>query len=277
LNISGDPALAYRAIAGYLLSAGFEKRSMMDSAARTLGLICLIFAVTSGAGTAAVAVESVTALAPPGEPTAAFPAPDRPVASIISPIWASEDERRSADETGQVFGLLGIKPGMRVADVGAGSGYYTMLLSRTVGPKGEVIAQDITPDYLAALQKRVLKAKLANVKVGLGEAHDPRLPARALDAAVLIHMYHEIAQPYALLFNLAAAMKPESLIGIVDLDRPTDEHGTPPDVLRCELAAVGYREAGFHILRGGVGYLAIFKPPLQVPAPSAILPCHSNR
>jgi len=252
---------------------------MTDFAGRKLGLVCVLLGVgVLGAGPRmALAVEPVIALAPPGAPAEAFPAPDRPVASIISPIWASEDERRSADETGQVFSLLGIKPGMRVADVGAGSGYYTMLLARAVGPHGEVFAQDITPAYLAALKKRVLNAKLTNVRVGLGEEHDPRLPARTLDAAVLIHMYHEIAQPFALLFNLAASMKPESLVGIVDLDRPTDEHGTPPDLLRCELAAVGYREAGFHKLRGGVGYLAIFKPPMQPPAPSAITPCRSAK
>ena len=166
---------------------------------------------------------------------------------------------------------------MRVADIGAGSGYYTMQLARAVAPGGEVIAQDITPEYLQQLQKRVRDAKLANVRVGLGEEHDPRLPARSLDAAVLIHMYHEIAQPYALLFNLATAMKPESLVGIVDLDRPTGEHGTPPDLLRCELSAVGYREAGFHLLRGGVGYLAIFKPPSNARPPSAIVPCRSTR
>jgi SAM-dependent methyltransferase len=255
------------------------KRLMTGFACKTLGLVSVLLGVcVLSTGTRiAHAAENVIALAPPGEPAAAFPAPDRPVASIISPIWASEDERRSADETGQVFGLLGIKPGMRVADVGAGSGYYTMLLARAVGPQGEVFAQDITPDYLAALKKRVLNAKLTNVKVGLGEEHDPRLPRRVLDAAVLIHMYHEIAQPYALLFNLAASMKPESVVGIVDLDRSTDEHGTPHDLLRCELAAVGYREAGFHKLRGGVGYLAVFKPPMQAPVPSAILPCRSAK
>jgi SAM-dependent methyltransferase len=250
----------------------------MRSSSRKLFGLFLIVVATFGASAGsriAFAIEPVVALAPPGVPAANFLAPDRPVASIISPIWASEDERRSADETGQVFGFLGIKPGMRVADIGAGSGYYTMLLARAVGPQGEVFAQDITPSYLAALKKRVLDAKLTNIKVGLGEEHDPRLPARTLDAAVLIHMYHEIAQPYALLFNLVAAMKPGSLVGIVDLDRPTGEHGTPPDLLRCELAAVGYGEAGFHNLRGGVGYLAIFRPPAQQPDPSAIVPCRS--
>lgn len=248
----------------------------MRPARKTLRLFCLLLSAVVAAPAAGVA-DAVVPLAPPGATADAFPAPDRPVADIISPIWASEDERRSADEIGQVFKLLRIRPGLRVADIGAGSGYYTMQLARAVGPKGEVYAQDITPEYLAKLRKRVLDARLANVKVGLGEEHDPRLPARALDAAVLVHMYHEIAQPYALLYNLAAAMKPDGLIGIVDLDRPTGEHGTPPDLLRCELAAVGYREAGFHKLRGGVGYLAIFQPPLEAPAPSSIVPCKSTR
>jgi SAM-dependent methyltransferase len=245
---------------------------------KPLMIIMIGLAISVGTGRRPVmAAEPAAALAPPGEPASAFPAPDRPVASIISPIWATEDERRSADETGQVFGLLGIKPGMRVADVGAGSGYYTVRLARAVGPQGEVIAQDITPEYLSALQRRIRKAKLANVRIGLGEEHDPRLPAHSLDVAVLIHMYHEIAQPYALLFNLATAMKSEALIGIVDLDRPTNEHGTPPALLRCELAAVGYREAGFHTLKGAVGYLAIFKPPVGLQPPSSIYPCASAR
>ncbi len=246
----------------------------MRPAVKTLRLMCLLLSAMFAA-TAARGADPVVPLAPPGAPASAFPAPDRPVADIISPIWASEDERRSADETGQVFKLLGIRPGLRVADIGAGSGYYTMALARAVGAKGEVFAQDITPAYLVKL--RVRTARLANVRVGLGEAHDPRLPAGALDAAVLIHMYHEIAQPYALLYNLAAAMKPDGLVGIVDLDRPTGEHGTPPALLRCELAAVGYREAGFHVLRGGVGYLAIFQPPLEPRAPSSIVPCKSTR
>ncbi|WP_375411666.1 class I SAM-dependent methyltransferase [uncultured Bradyrhizobium sp.] len=245
----------------------------MCSARKSVATIFLALVSSAGVSARMAVAETVIPLAPPGVGAAAFPAPDRPVAGIISPEWASEDERRSANETEQVFELLGIRPGMRVGDIGAGSGFYTMALSRAVGPAGEVLAQDITPKYLEALQRRVRTAKVANVRVGLGEAHDPRLPARMLDAAVLIHMYHEIAQPYALLFNLAAAMKPDALVGIVDLDRATGEHGTPPNMLRCELAAVGYREAGFHQLKGDVGYLAIFKPPLHAKQPSEIKAC----
>jgi len=251
-----------------------DEGKRMASFGKVSGLLLCMISLYSPAPRAA---EPVVALAPSGEQAARFPAPNRPVASIVSPLWSSEDSRRSAGETGQVFRLMSIRPGMRVADVGAGSGYYTMALARAVGPKGEVLAQDVVPEYLASLRKRVQKAGFANVRVGLGEMHDPRLPKESLDAAILVHMYHEIAQPYGLLYNLASAMRPGSRIGIVDLDRATENHGTPPEVLRCELAAVGYREISFHRLRGDVGYLAIFDPPVEPPLPSAIVPCRSMR
>ena len=162
---------------------------------------------------------------------------------------------------------------MVVGDVGAGAGYNTVRLSRVVGLSGTVVAQDVRRDYLSDLAKRVQRLKLANVKIALGEPQDPRLPAASLDAAVLVHMYHEIAEPYAFLYNLAPALKPGARVGIVDLDRPTQQHGTPPELLRCELAAVGYRELSVHTLTGDAGYLAIFEPPLKRPQPSAIVPC----
>jgi ubiquinone/menaquinone biosynthesis C-methylase UbiE len=117
------------------------------------------------------------------------------------------------------------------------------------------------PDYLAALAKRIEQLKLSNVKLALGEPHDPRLPAASLDAAILVHMYHEIAQPFALLYNLAPALKPSARIGIVDQERPSSEHGTPVELLRCELAAVGYRAIDTYQLAGDGGYLAVFSPP----------------
>ena len=80
----------------------------------------------------------------------------------------------------------------------------------------------------------------------LGEPHDPRLPAGSVDIAILVHMYHEIAQPYALLYNLLPALKRDARVGIVDAFAPTSKHGTPPSLLRCELAAIGYREIGFN-------------------------------
>jgi SAM-dependent methyltransferase len=199
-------------------------------------------------------------LAPPGVPAKEFPSPRRPVAQIVSPSRSAEKHRDALKEAGEVARLLELKPGMTVGDIGAGSGYHTVRLSPLVGPTGSVVAQDVTRDYLIELAMRTERQKLTNVKFALGEPHDPRLPASSLDAAILVHMYHEIAQPYAFLYNLAPALKPGARVGIVDLERPTSEHGTPIALLRCELSAVGYREIATHQLAGDGGYLAVFSP-----------------
>jgi len=194
-------------------------------------------------------------------PAAAFPKPDRPVADIVSPIWRDEKERDDADEPRQLVRLLGIKSGMTVADIGAGSGYYVVRLSPIVGPNGRIIAEDVVPEYLQGLRGRVRELGLQNVVINLGEPNDPGIPADSLDIAILVHMYHEIAQPYGLLYNLVPALKLGARVGIVDAYRPTSEHGTPPSLLRCELAVVGYREISVDRLAGSEAYLAIFAPP----------------
>jgi predicted methyltransferase len=235
----------------------------------------LMVAVFHLARTATVSAADFPFLAPPGAPAAAFPKADRPVADIISPIWHSEQERDAAGEPAQLVRWLGIKPGMTVADIGAGSGYYTVRLAPIVGPQGRILAQDIVPEYLDGLRKRVDEMHLANVTIALGEAHDPRLPASSVDRAILVHMYHEVAEPYALLYNLEAALKPGGRIGIIDTRHTTSAHGTPPLLLVCELAAVGYRRIGFHRLKGSDAYLAIFDlpPPEARKAAAAIAPC----
>ena len=214
-------------------------------------------------------------IADAGAPASAFPNPDRPVADIVSPIWHNEKERDVAGEPRQLVRLLGIKSGMTVADIGAGSGYYVVRLSLIVGPHGRVIAEDVVPEYLRGLRRRVRDLGLQNVAIGLGEPHDPRLPTDSLDVAILAHMYHEIAQPYALLYNLIPALKPGARVGIVDTFRPTSEHGTPPSLLRCELAAVGYREISLDRLTGSDAYLAIFAPPSVASRtrPEAMIAC----
>jgi SAM-dependent methyltransferase len=202
-------------------------------------------------------------LAPPGVPASEFPSPQRPVAQIVSPTRSGEERRDRLNEAGEIARLLRLKPGMTVGDIGAGSGYHTVRLSRLVGPTGKIVAQDVTRDYLVELAGRVERLKLTNVVFALGEPHDPRLPAASLDAAILVHMYHEIAAPYAFLYNLASALKAGARVGIVDLERPTSEHGTPIGLLRCELAAVGYRQVATHQLAGDGGYLAVFSAPAE--------------
>jgi SAM-dependent methyltransferase len=197
-------------------------------------------------------------LAPPGVPAKEFPSPQRPVAQIVSPSRSAEEQRDSLNEAGEIARLLELKPGMTVGDIGAGSGYHTVRLSPLVG---SVVAEDVTRNYLIELAERTERLKLTNVIFALGEPHDPRLPASSLDAAILVHMYHEISQPYAFLYNLAPALKRGARVGIVDLERPTSEHGTPIELLRCELTTVGYREIATYQLAGDGGYLAVFSPP----------------
>lgn len=219
---------------------------------------------------------SAQSIAPSGIPADRFPKPSRPVASIISDRWSSEDTRERVGEAANVMQLLGIKPGMAVADIGAGSGYYTVRLSRRVGASGRVFAEDIMPDYLAGLQRRVTTEGLGNVTLALGEAHDPRLPPASVDVALLVHMYHEIDQPFGLLVNLLPALRPGARVAILDANRVTLQHGTPPALLECELRAVGYRQVEFHPLEAGAVYLAVFTPPAQAPAPASIVPCRGD-
>jgi len=240
----------------------------MIELARAATLIAVLNATCASAA-------NIGYLAPPGVPTKAFPAPLRPVAPIVSPSRSAEDRRDDLDEDGEIARLLEIKPGMTVADIGAGSGYHTVRLSPRLGPTGTVMAEDVTRDYLAELARRIGRLKLTNVKLALGEPQDPRLPASSLDAAILVHMYHEIAQPYAFLYNLAPALKPGARVGIVDQERPTPEHGTPIELLRCELSAVGYRAIATYQLAGDGGYLAVFAPPdaASRKSPRDIIPC----
>ena len=94
---------------------------------------------------------------------------------IVSPIWHDEKERDRADESRQLVRLLGIKSGMTVADIGAGSGYHVVRLSPTVGPRGRIIAEDVVPEYLRGLRSRVRNLGLQNVLINLGEPHEPFL------------------------------------------------------------------------------------------------------
>ena len=224
----------------------------------------------------AVCLQPLPAVAAPSD---GFPAPDRPVAEIVSPIWSSGPDRDAADESGQLVRGLGIRRGMAVADIGAGSGYHTVRLSPVVGPAGRVYAQDVVAAYMDDLRREGARRKLSNVEFVLGKDGDPGLAPRSVDRAILVHMYHEIGQPYGLLWRLVAALKPGATVGVVDLDRRPEQHGMPPALLRCEFEAVGYRQTRFTQLQGGVGYLAVFTPPALSarPQPGAIKPCSAAR
>jgi SAM-dependent methyltransferase len=215
--------------------------------------------------------DSVTPVDTGARPATDFPKPARAVATIVAPRWTNEDDRDDAHEAERVMELIGVRDGMRIADIGAGDGYYVSRLSAKVGPTGLVFGEDITPQYLELLRERVERERLTNVRVVFGRAHDPQLPSAGIDAALLIHMYHEIEQPFGLLYHLIPSLVPGGRIAVLDLDRPTWGHGTPPALLRCELGAMGFREVGWEWLRDGE-YVALFEaPPVAArPTPEAL-------
>ena len=218
---------------------------------------------------AVVAILSFAALAAGG----GFPAPDRPVAAIISPVFSDEATRDRHGEADRVLDRLRVTPGTRVADIGAGTGYYTVRVARRLGAGATVYAEDIKSEYLGELRARLEREKIGTVKLVLGRPGDPMLPRSSVDVAILSHVYHEIENPFELLYRLQPALAPGARVGIVDVDRPTQDHGTPPALLRCEAAAVGYRQVEFVSLAPAEGYLAIFVPPDRLPAVEAIKPC----
>lgn len=103
--------------------------------------------------------------------------------------------------------------------------------------------------------------------------NDPKLKPNSVDVALLAHMYHEIRNPYEFFYRLRPALARDARVAVIDVDRPTQDHGTPPALLRCELEAVGYRQIDFISLEPADGYLAIFLPPVEPPPASAIRPC----
>ena len=166
---------------------------------------------------------------------------------VIAPVmgwqgadWLERPERASEENTAAAVDALDIKPGMVVADVGAGSGYYTERLALKAA---KVYATDIQPEMLELLKKR----KLANVETVLATADDPRLPSGALDLILMVDVYHELAQPQAMLRKLRAALKPNGRLVLLEFRKEDPavpirlEHKMTVAEARTEVEAEGYR------------------------------------
>ena len=223
---------------------------------------------------AAAAVVALAACrAQPSEPR--FPSAQRDVAPIVGDAFSTEDARDRVGEAEQVMELAGVKPGMSVADVGAGEGYYTIRLAPVVGGKGRVLAEDIQPEVRDALSDRVQRGHLDNVAVKLGTPDDPMLPAQSFDRILLVHMYHEVQSPYAFLWHAREGLKPDGEMILVDSNRPVKRHGIPPAQARCEFAALGLEPVKYSVLSSGEVYLMAFRAARPRPQPDQIRPCSS--
>jgi ubiquinone/menaquinone biosynthesis C-methylase UbiE len=149
----------------------------------------------------------------------------------------------------QIMDVLGIADGSIVADIGAGAGWFTIRLARRVGPNGVVYAEDVQPEMLAAIQRRVNAEGLVNVKPILGKGSDPQLPANALDAALMVDAYHEIDDRVPLLRNLAKALRPGGRIGVVDFKLEGSGPGPPMEErISHETVVNDAKSAGLRLL-----------------------------
>ncbi len=137
-----------------------------------------------------------------------FPAPNRPVATIITPAYSDEKTRDHRGEAERVMNRVGIRPGMRVADIGAGDGYYTVRLARRLGSAATIYAEDVKAEYLGRLASRLKREGISGVTLIRGEPGNPKLPPAAIDLAILAHMYHEIENPYEFLSRLRPLIRP---------------------------------------------------------------------
>ena len=207
------------------------------------------------------------------ETARAFPKADRPVSARSGTGVATEQSRDDRNEANTVMNLADIRPGMTVADIGAGEGYYTVRLAGRVGENGRVLAEDIDADAMGRLANRIERDHIDNAYTTVGTGDDAKLPANSFDRIFMVHMYHEVGEPYALLWRLRGALRPGGQVIVVDVDRPTDQHGIHPQLLFCEFAAVGFRLAQFVRKPELQGYYAQFTAEGPRPEPKAIKPC----
>lgn len=206
-----------------------------------------------------------------------FPMPFRPVSKLSGTEFSTEAKRDEAGEAKMVMEWATISPGMTVADLGAGEGYYTVRLADKVGKNGRVLAQDIDKGALERLGERVSRDRLDNVAIKEGAIDDPRLPANSFNRIFLVHMYHEVSEPYPFLWRLRPALVKGGEVIVVDRDRATDAHGIPPKLLFCEFEAVGFKLKGFVERLEVGGYFARFEATGNRPEPGAIRACAKTK
>jgi SAM-dependent methyltransferase len=169
----------------------------------------------AGALVFAAAASLVSAQAPAGRHPISGREYARPMGVGGAP-WLDRQERESEEQPTRALQIIRVQPGMTVADVGAGSGYFTVRLAGLVGPSGRVYASDIQPGMLDLLRRRVSRENINNVSIVQGVPDDPRLPQNAIDLALMVDVYHELQDPQRVLRRIADALKPDGRLVLIE-------------------------------------------------------------
>jgi len=170
-----------------------------------------------------------------------------PVMSYDGAEWLERPEREFEEQPSKAINALGIKPGQVVADVGAGSGYYTVRLAKQVGRIGRVYASDIQPEMIVHLQRRLERERIENVELVQATEVNPRLPDASFDLILMVDVYHELSRPQEVLRKLRTALKPDGRLVLIEYRKESpwvpirEEHKMSVKEARMELEAEGYR------------------------------------
>ena len=160
--------------------------------------------------------------------------------------WLERPEREQEEEPEKALDAIGIREGMTVADIGAGTGYFSFRLANRVGPSGKVFASDIQPGMLARLEKRMKQEGVRNIEMVLGAESDPKLPASAIDLALMVDVYHEFSQPQLMLRNIARSLKLDGRLVLLEYRKEDpsvpirEEHKMSVEQVKRELSAEGF-------------------------------------
>jgi FkbM family methyltransferase len=130
--------------------------------------------------------------------------------------WLERAERAKEERPDLVIAALEVKPGMSVADIGAGTGFYSRRIAQIVGRSGAVYAVDVQPQMLKLIERDLSRHTLANVKTVLATAKDPNLRPGSLDLAVMVDVYHELEYPYEVMSAVVAALRPGGRVALVE-------------------------------------------------------------
>jgi SAM-dependent methyltransferase len=162
----------------------------------------------------------------------------------------------------RVMDLLRIHAGSAVADIGAGSGWFTVRAAKRVAAAGVVYAVDINPESIKYIEERASREGLGNVRTILGKEDDALLPAASVDSVLMLKTYHEVAHPVRLLENLRRALRPGALVGVIDRNGRGDDHGVGRDVVIKEAGEAGYELTGEYdfVKADKEDYFLIFHP-----------------
>ncbi len=172
--------------------------------------------------------------------------PIAPVMGVGGADWLDRGEREAEEHPDEALDAIGFKPGMVVADIGAGTGYMTLRMAKRVGPSGKVYANDVQPEMLRRLRQNAAKAKLTNIETVLGTESDPKLPVSELDLILLVDVYHEFSQPQKMLRKMREELKPTGRLVLLEYRKedPTipirPEHKMSVQEVKTEVEAEGF-------------------------------------